>query len=388
MKALVKGLLQTGIILISLFSITACELLDSKDNVEPPTPLKAVKPKVAVQQRWQVSTGNGSGGEYFKLNPAYGDGKLFLANQNGYLTAVNANTGQVAWKTNTDSELSSGVAVSDDKAFVGSNDGKLLALQKDTGKILWRKQMVSQILATPVVSDKLVIVKTVDGAVNGVNMADGKLIWRYRQHQPLFILRSTGGPAVKHGLVVLGFPNGSVAALDAKNGHPVWKQMLAEPKIGGSIVQQLVDVDATPVIVGDTVYLASYQGKMAALDLFTGKPLWQENVSSYAGLAVNEQNVNVVASNSDIVSFKRNTGKKIWQQNDLQARVITTPAEQGKYLIVADGYGYLHWISELDGSVAARAKLSSHAIVSTPIIVNNMVYAVDNKGVLAAYSIG
>ena len=48
----------------------------------------------------------------------------------------------------------------------------------------------------------------------------------------------------------------------------------------------MVDIDASPVVKDGIVYAVSFQGKVAAVELETGKIIWARDMSSSAGLGV------------------------------------------------------------------------------------------------------
>ncbi|MEX5695020.1 PQQ-binding-like beta-propeller repeat protein, partial [Pseudomonas syringae] len=82
-------------------------------------------------------------------------------------------------------------------------------------------------------------------------------------------LRGTSAPIVTNRLAVAGLSTGKVVALDISNGVPVWEQRVAIPQ-GRSELERVVDIDGGLLLSGSTLYVASYQGRIAALDLDSG----------------------------------------------------------------------------------------------------------------------
>ncbi len=100
-------------------------------------------------------------------------------------------------------------------------------------------------------------------------------------------------------LAVAGLSTGKVVALDISNGVPVWEQRVAIPT-GRSELERVVDIDGGLLLSGETLYVASYQGRVAALDLQSGRQLWQRDASSYAGVAQGFGNVYVSLSSAPL----------------------------------------------------------------------------------------
>ena len=84
-----------------------------------------------------------SNGDFGQLLPGWHDF--------GSVSAVDVNTGQVVWKTNTPEPERGGVTTTESGlAFVGGGDGVLRAFDSKTGKVLWSFQVGAQIAAAPV----------------------------------------------------------------------------------------------------------------------------------------------------------------------------------------------------------------------------------------------
>ncbi|MFO6383031.1 PQQ-binding-like beta-propeller repeat protein, partial [Pseudomonas aeruginosa] len=81
-----------------------------------------------------------------------------------------------------------------------------------------------------------------------------------------------------------GLASGKVVAVDVQRGLPIWEQRVAIPQ-GRSELDRVVDIDGGLLLSGDTLYVVSYQGRAAALDVNSGRLLWQREASSYVGVA-------------------------------------------------------------------------------------------------------
>ncbi len=75
--------------------------------------------------------------------------------------------------------------------------------------------------------------------------------------------RIVSSPVYANGAIYFGGDDGYVYAVDAADGHQLWKRRTAGP------------VAATPAIAGETLYVGSYDGKFYALDTRTGAVRWK-----------------------------------------------------------------------------------------------------------------
>ena len=204
---------------------------------------------------------------------------VFAADRDGRVVELSAETGKELWETKTDTPISAGPGAGEGLVLVGTSDAEVLALGIDDGSIVWRARVTSEVLAVPRVDLGVVVIQTADGAITGLSSNDGQQLWVSDHSVPVLTLRGTSSPAVERGAVVAGFANGKVAALTTANGFQIWETSIAIPQ-GRSELERLVDVDANPIIVGDTVYVVSFQGKIAIIDLRSGNLGWTREMSS------------------------------------------------------------------------------------------------------------
>lgn len=378
--------LSKKIIIIALSGLLcACGLFD-KDNTPPPNKLVNFTPEAIVNRIWSVNTGSGVGKDYLKLPATMNQPWLFTTHKNGVVTANEKTSGHRVWEVNTRSELTTGATVDQNALFIGTRDGELLALDQANGRTLWRAKVATEILATPAAKHGIVIAKTINGRISALDETTGHVLWNYQQTEPALILRGSSAPQISDNIVVAGFANGNLAKLTLRNGSLLWSQVIAYPE-GSFAIQRMIDIDADPIIYDNHVYVATYQGRIAALDLSNGHPIWVHDLSSYSGITADHEHVYVSDAKSHIWAIDNATGSVAWRQTDLEARNITGPVNMGRYLVVGDAEGYLHWLSKRDGHFIARTKVDGSGILATPVIENNALYVVSRNGRLSAYTI-
>ena len=111
---------------------------------------------------WQTTspgpriTGSGR----FYAGPAVAYGRVFVGNVNGYVLALDADTGAIAWTRALGNFVYSSPAVSEELVYVGSYDGGLYALDAVTGEVRWRFEAGERISGSPSVIGDHVYVST------------------------------------------------------------------------------------------------------------------------------------------------------------------------------------------------------------------------------------
>lgn len=361
--------------------LAACHPL-GKDNSIPPAPLTRITPTLPVHVAWTQHIGDGNAGYYLRLTPATSNGKIFAASHDGVIAAMNAQSGRTIWSTNIGKPVSSGLATGQNKVFVGTGNAQVVALSQTTGKVIWRRTVSSQVLAPVQYSHGIVLVHTIAGSLAGLSASDGRLVWRYDQSVPSLILHAAGQPQVAGNLVVSGFANGNLSVVNLYSGQTLWSRQIAIP-MGDNPVSQMIDITVNPVVVSGVVYVATYQGRVAAIDLTSGQIIWQQKMSSFAGITADSQRVYVSDAKSRVWSYDEGSGAVDWKQTALLGRQITGPVVFGSALVVADRYGYLHFLSLTDGHFIARLGLGDGALAA-PITYRGMLYVYTSNGDLVA----
>ncbi len=372
----------------SLTALTACSTVGGwfaeESYEEPPEPLTEFVSELSPKILWDKGVNDGTDEKKLALASWWQNNKIFAVDHEGEVTALNAETGREIWDVDLDFNVVTGVGGGMEMVYVGSDKGELVALNEADGKELWRTQLTSEVLAPSTSANGVVVSRTSDGRVSGISADDGKVIWSYQRAVPLLSLRGAGRPVIASNEVIAGYDNGKLVALSLNDGKVLWEKSIAIPR-GRTELERLVDIDADPVVVDDTVYVVTYQGQLAAVDINSGRVLWSRDMSSQIGLDVAYQNAVYVTDDEGYVwAVQDGSGDALWRQTRLLRRQVTAPAIAGNYIVVGDFEGYLHWIARDDGRFVSRQQLSDGPIYSKPLVVNGVVYVTAADGSITA----
>ncbi|MBI3545811.1 MAG: PQQ-binding-like beta-propeller repeat protein, partial [Gammaproteobacteria bacterium] len=168
-----------------------------------------------------------------------------------------------------------------------------------------------------------------------------------------------------------------------RDGKLLWEMPVAQPH-GRSEIERLVDVDASPLIVEHVLYAASYQGKIIAVDIQTGRILWSRDVSTFSGMDADTRNIYLTNDHGVVMAFDQQTGASVWRQEQLRARKLNAPRYLNGLVAVGDFEGYVHWLSADDGHFVARYRVSHSAIRSQALVDRDLLYVSSQSGTLEA----
>jgi outer membrane protein assembly factor BamB len=85
------------------------------------------------------------------------------------------------------------------------------------------------------------------------------------------------------------------------------------------------------------------------------------------------------------VAMRARTGTEIWRQHVLLHRGLSPPAITDDSVIVGDYQGYLHWLDKATGELQAREHAGKTRISTVPLVVDDKVMIIDDRGDLRAY---
>ena len=234
-------------------------------------------------------------------------------------TATESLPARVEWSYETGDGIESSPAVVDGTVFFGSRDQQCYALDAERGTEQWTLATDGWVLGGPTVADGTVFVGARDESY-AVAAADGSVYWTTRRATDT---RST--PAVAGGSVFFASYDRHVYALDAETGAGLWRA-----EAGGSVRSQLL---CSPAVADETVVVANGDRSVFAFDAESGTRLWQNTAAGrvHADPLIHD-GVVYVGDREGLVTYALDSGDQL-------SRVETTSRVHG--MTHADGNLYL-----------------------------------------------
>jgi len=384
-------LTRTLVALAVLVGLSGCETIgewfDDEDyDPTAPVELTDINETVVLDKRWSRSIGNGQGDGLYRLNPLLADGVIYAVSEEGELAAFDADSGKLRWESELEIPISGGVGKYRDSLLLGGADGLVMRLSAEDGSEIWRRPVTGEVLAAPQSNGEVVVAQAYDGKLMAFDYETGEKLWTFSNDVPVLTLRGTSTPIIYNDFVIAGFADGKVIAVSLDSGSVVWEARVAIAQ-GRSEIERIVDIDGTMAVQGAELYVASYQGRIVALEMRAGRKLWQRNVSSVSGVSVGFGNVYVADEDGTVSAFLRNGQSIRWQNIELGYRELSRPTPIGSYVAVVDFEGYLHLLSQVDGVIVGRDRPDSDGARADMIAKGNILYVYGNSGELIAYDI-
>jgi len=361
--------------------LAGCSSVGSNRGADLPPPPEAsqYRGEVGFVEAWQADVGDLPPDRGFGFVVAPAGEQVFTAAADGRVAAYAADDGKLLWEVELKHKLASGPTVGEGVVVLGGRDGQVIGLDATDGRLLWLSGVTSEVQAPVAIGNGLVVARTIDGRVFGLDLASGRRQWMFEQSQPALILRGSSRPLLLPGLLaVVGTSNGKLIGLAPADGKLVWETTVAAPQ-GRSDLERMVDINADPVLFRSDIYVASYQGRLAAVDAGSGRIRWDREISAHAGLAVDSSRVYVTDADNRVWAFDRFTGSAVWRQDDLRGLVLTGPALADEFVLVGDDQGYLNWLSARDGQLVRREDIGG-IFVAKPAVHDGRIFLLTDDG--------
>ncbi len=341
-------------------------------------------------------------------SPTIVDGILYIASPDGFVNAVDTETGKELWKFETKSSCSPSPTVAEGKVFVGQtyeSFGTYFALDKNTGKPIWTSQELGSVWISAAYDNGMIFLGNMNGDFFALDPNTGKKLWNY------FTAKNTPdenkslkgshhgwppgvycNPITEGNVVYTGSWSGYYFAFDQLTGELLWRRKTQPEGIDGGLPDS-----AAPVLHKNHLYVQKAGSRIAAINKHTGKidwewavkPGWLQNGTIAAmdnmifGSAIRQ--VTSLPYNATIYAFNdfSNGGELLWEYKGgggLTSPVLT----KNKIIFGSSADPFLTCLNPKTGEVIWKTHVGGIMLESVPSIYGNKVFALIKNGYLYA----
>jgi outer membrane protein assembly factor BamB len=374
-QAAAPRLKRSAWLVLAVAVLAACS---SSNPADKPAPLASLQSPIPVHVMWRLRVGDGRG---TYLQPAVFPNAVYAAATNGNLVRVDPSSGKEVWKLRAPGKLGAGVGSDGFQLAVAGQRGEVYVYTTE-GKLAWQARVPSDVVTAPLVGHGLVIVRSTDQGVTAFEAQTGRKRWIYKRQTPPLTLRGPTEMVFSGENVIAGFPGGRLVAIALSNGAARWDSVVSEPK-GATEVERLADVLGSLGLMDNRICAASYQGRVACFDATTGEEQWARELPAGAGVAIDGDQLFGVDAAATVRTFALSNGAGGWANKTLAHRALSSPGSLGRWLVVGDYRGYVHWIDRRDGALVGRVEVDSGPIVAEPRPLSGGVLVQTQRGSLA-----
>lgn len=320
-----------------------------------------------------------AGGAYYQSKPTAANDLVYFGTPARFVYAVDAESGKEKWKFELGGSISGAPTYDNGRIYIGQQgaEEEFYCLDAETGMEIWN-QKTGWVWGSATVSDGLVFVPCIDGYVMALDANNGHMIWRHR-----FNMSVCSEPCLEGEQVFFGSWDNYTIAFDKKTGHVNWQFQGGATDSGVSIVKN------------GRIY-----AKNKCIDAKTGELIWEFKdgnsvfnitpavnngkvyMSCWHGLGLGGICVEAVIYCIDAV-----TGKKIWTH---RGGGLSSPVVDDEYVYfpsVSDPYFYCVDASgNGDGTTSCKwmYKMGNKVEESTPAIYKGKIFIMSSDGYVHA----
>ena len=373
--------------------------------------------KGTIQWKHSVLDGAWINGKFYadeeisgqQSSPTVVDSKLYIASPDGFVNAVDTESGKEIWRFETKSSCSPSPTVAEGKVFVGQtyqSFGEYFALDKDTGEPVWSSSDLGSVWISAGYANGKLFLGDMNGNFFCVDPNTGKKIWNYytaentpNENRPLDEHTGHGwppgvycNPVTEGNVVYVGSWSGYYFAFDQETGKLLWRTKTQPEGVNGGLPDS-----AAPVLHKDHLYVQKAGTFLVALNKYTGEIEWewfappgflQNGTVAANGDKVFASVVRQVTSlpyNATIFAFSdvENGSEILWQYKGgggLTAPVMT----KDKLIFGSSADPFIICLNPESGEVIWRTHVGGMMLESVPALYGNKVFALIKNGYLYA----
>jgi orotate phosphoribosyltransferase len=277
-----------------------------------------------------------------KSAPVCDGARVFFGSDMGVFWALDAATGEVAWRFDIDDRTSKGIYASPTLVgpwvVFGGYDGTVRCLERATGRQVWRYDGADWIGSSPWFSPELGLVfigleheiAGRMGSLVALDAATGEKRWEYWVQNYLH-----GSPIYDpaSGIVVVGTNDSTLLGVHAATGRPVWR-VEAEDAFKH---RPAIDAMRGLAIAG------SHDGGIYAVDIADGKLRWRVRTGNvvYSTPLIDEDTVYVGSTDKHLYAIDPEDGA-VRKKKRLDSKIMGSPAFVDGALAVGTNSGAVH----------------------------------------------
>ncbi len=354
---------------------------------------------VTFTKKWQSPIGTGAAyRRKLVVQPVVYADRIYTMDVDGVVAAFDAKTGAFLWQFDPapdaadSTNVGGGLSTDGTYLFVTTGYGDLIALDLASAKVIWRQALGGPARSAATVADGVLYLITLDARLLAYTAAAGKLVWTYQGEAGDTIALSWSAPAVEGDFVTAAFGSGELVAVNKLTGVESWTDSVSIASTTAS-TSDIATVTSPTVISDGKVFAVGIGGLMLAVDVKSGRRVWERDVGGFQMPCVVGGLV-FVYGDGHLLALSRDEGTALWivaipqYKNTKKKKGAINwygPIYVGGKLWMASDRGEMLPVDPADGKLGRPVQLGDDVAVP-PVLAGNTWYIEFESGAIAAFA--
>lgn len=383
---------------ISISGTTVTDWLQNEANAQHLMPNAKVGSDFSKE--WKADFGTGSSKrEILMSKPLIKGQTVYTLDAEGMLSAFELETGKNLWRVELVPENNNigntalkgiGLALEGNTIYITTGYGVVVAASAKDGSKIWENNLKTPLRIAPVAAGNKVFVQSVDNHFYALSSKTGEVAWTY----DIAMENTTvvGGAMAAYNpaldMVVTGFSNGEIQAFGATIGTPLWSESLIDNRYIYSSTY-LHPIKASPVIDGERLYALGSADTLAAVDMRSGKRLWDKKIGGTLTPLLSGNTLFVVTNSNELTAINKANGDVLWSSalelgEKPEKITVHAPVMLNNNIIVALSDGNVLVYNPKNGKLVNKVDLDEK-LNSAPVAGQGYILFITSNAKLIAY---
>ncbi|HJL14351.1 MAG TPA: PQQ-binding-like beta-propeller repeat protein [Sandaracinaceae bacterium LLY-WYZ-13_1] len=279
--------------------------------------------------------------------------------------------------------------VRNDELYVATEDGVVHRLRAEDGELVWRAEIGGAVSQPMILTEDALYLVTDDDSVVALDRDSGDALWRFRRDAPEgFYVSHHAGITLTDGRLLTATTSGVVVSLDPADGSLQWERDTSvELEPGPDGTPRFADVDSTPLVMDDVVYVASYAGGMYALELASGTVRWRdEELTGIVSMEPASDRILILSSGDlGVVALDRFDREILWRRQ-IPRGAPAEPLVARDLVLFGETQGGFITLALQNGRELGRIE-TGHGFNARASVIDGRGFVLSNGGSLLAFAL-
>ncbi len=267
--------------------------------------------------------------------------------------------------------------------IVADSLAKLYAMDYSNGNILWKKINTTSFNSEIKIIDDKVFIVDLDNRIKCISLKDGKEIWNFNTEKSFIKSQKKISLVVYNDLVTFMDTFGDINALDLNTGKLVWQTQT----INEDIYESSFLIKSSRLVYDNgTIFVSNNQNKLFAIDSKNGFVKWEQLIKSDLEPAIIDNLLITISENGYLFILDNQNGnllRSTYILGNLNRKKIrpTGFIVAKNFIYVSLSNGRLLKVNITDGRTKDIIKIDSNKI-SRPYILDKKMYVLKDDAII------